>query len=119
MVKRSSKPLKTIQMKYFTINLGENKIEIHNSIFGNETIKVNDKIVSDKFSIFGANHKFKIIENEREVECKINIGLSFQGVVFNLYKDEKPIVIYNKNTLRGILTIIFLVLLFKYDFFFN
>ncbi len=106
-------------MKYITINLEGNKIEVHNSLFGNETIKVNDKIVSDKFSIFGAEHNFKIIENEKEVECKIDIGLSFQGVIFNLYKDEKPILVYNKNTLRSILTIIFLVVLFKYDFFFN
>ncbi len=104
-------------MKYITINLGENKIEVHNSFFGMETIKVNDKIVSNEFSILGADHYFRIIENEKEVKCKIDVRLSFQGVVYNLYKDGKPIIVYHKNTLRTILTIVFLVVMFKYDFF--
>jgi len=105
-------------MKYFTINLGENKIEVHNSLFGRERIKVNDKIVSDIFSIFGGKHHFTIIENEKKVKCKIDIGLSFQGVVFNFYKDEKPVIVYNKNTFRTIITIVFIIVILKYDFFF-
>ena len=104
-------------MKYITINLGENIIEVHNSFLGKETIKVNDKIVSDKFSLFGTEHNFNILENEKEVKCKINIGLSFQGIVFNLHKDEKPVIVYHKNTLRSVLTLIVIVVILKYDFF--
>jgi len=106
-------------MKYVTINLGENKIEVHNSLLGMETIKVNDKIISNEFSIFGADHYFRIVENEKEVKCKIDVRWSFQGLVYNLYKDEKPIIVYHKNTLRTILTIVFLIVMLNMTFSFK
>jgi len=84
-------------MKYTTINLGDNKIEIFNSILGKETIKVNDEIISSKYSIFGAKHYFSIIENGIEVDCEINIGLSIHGIIYDLYIDNKPIIVANKN----------------------
>ena len=104
-------------MKYITINLGENKIEVHNSLLGKETIKLNDKIVSDKYSVFGTEHYFNINENGKEVKFKIEISSSFQGVVFNLYKDGKPVIVYHKNTLRTILTIVIVVVILKFNFF--
>jgi hypothetical protein len=80
-------------MKFTTIYLEENSIEIHNSFLGKETIKVNNKIVSEIRSFFGAEHNFKINENENIVDCRIIIGFSLHGVVFNLYKNNKPIII--------------------------
>lgn len=81
-------------MKYYTIELGENTIEIYNSVFGKETIKVNGKIVSNKYAIFGAEHFFHILENGKEVKCKIDIG-GFVG--FKFYKDDKPVIISQKH----------------------
>ena len=79
-------------MKFTTVYIGENKIEIFNTLLGVEKIKVNGEIVSKKFSIFGTEHNFAIKENDENVECKINFGFGFHGVVFNLYKDNKPII---------------------------
>lgn len=79
-------------MKFTTIYLLENKIEISNSLFGNETVKVNDKIVSRKFSFTGATHEFKLLDQGNEVECKIKMGFGFNGVIFSLYLDNKAIV---------------------------
>jgi hypothetical protein len=79
-------------MKFTTIYLGENKIEVFNSLLGRETIKVNGEIVSQKYSIFGAEHNFIIKENEESVEYKIDFGFGFNGVVFDLYRNSKPIV---------------------------
>lgn len=79
-------------MKFTTIYLGENKIEVFNTLIGREIIKVNGEIVSQKFSIFGAKHIFSIKENEEPVECKMDFGLGFNGVVFNLYRHDKPVV---------------------------
>jgi hypothetical protein len=79
-------------MKFTTIYLGENKIEVFNSLLGRETIKVNGDIVSQKFSIFGTEHNFTVKENEEIVECKIDFGFGFNGVVFNLYRNNKPVV---------------------------
>jgi len=96
-------------MKYTTINLGENKIEIFNSLLGKEIIKVNNEIVSNKYSILGAEHNFSITENENEVKCKIDIGFSINGVVFDLYKDNKPIIVSPKNGCVGALIVVFII----------
>ncbi len=96
-------------MKYTTLNLGENRIEIYNSLLGKETIKVNGKIVSEKYSIFGAKHKFKVIENGNEVNCKIDIGFGINGVVFDLYKDDKPIIVSPRNGCAGLLILIIVI----------
>jgi hypothetical protein len=80
-------------MKFTTIYLEENIIEIHNSFLGKETIKVNNKIVSEIRSFFGAEHNFKINEDQNIADCRIIIGFSLNGVVFNLYKNNKPIII--------------------------
>ena len=42
-------------MKFTTIYLEENIIEIHNSFLGKETIKVNNKIVSEIRSFLAQN----------------------------------------------------------------
>jgi len=79
-------------MKFTTIYLNENTIEISNSILGKEVIRVNNNIVSSKYSILGANHNFQIIENGIELYCQINISLGINGVVYDFYKNGKPVI---------------------------
>lgn len=79
-------------MKFTTIYLGENKIEIFNSILGKETIKVNGATISTKYSALGTEHHFKLMENEVESDCKIITGMGLNGVVIDFYKDEMPII---------------------------
>lgn len=99
-------------MKFTTVHLETNKIELFTSMFGKETIKVNNEIVSEKRSILGTEHLFKIKENEKEVVCKLVTGFGSNGVVFDLYKDEKPIIESPKNSVFGILMILFVVIIF-------
>jgi hypothetical protein len=80
-------------MKFTTIYLEENTVEIHNSFLGKETIKVNNEIVSEIRSFFGAEHRFKLHENTNIIDCRIKIGFSLHGVVFNFHKNNKPIII--------------------------
>lgn len=96
-------------MKFTTVYLDENKIEVFNSILGKETIKVNGEIVSEIYSLFGAAHTFKIKENEQDVDCKIVFGFGLNGVVFDFYKDEKPIIESPKNGCLGFLLIVFCI----------
>ena len=86
-------------MKYTTVYLDENKIELFNTILGKETIKVNGEIVSEKRSVTGTEHIFKINENGNDVACKLATGFSMNGVVFNLYKNDKTIIEMPKNNL--------------------
>lgn len=94
-------------MKFTTVHLENNKIELFNSILGKETIKVNDKIVSEKRSIFGTIHSFKIVENGKDVTCKLATGFGFNGVVIDLYKEGKPIIESPKSGLMGIMIYLF------------
>jgi hypothetical protein len=59
-------------MKFTTIYLEKNIIEIHNSFLGKETIKVNNEIVSEICSFFGAEHGFKLNEKGSTTDCIIN-----------------------------------------------
>jgi len=93
-------------MKYITTYLGENKIEFFNTFLGKETIKVNDEIVSEKSSLFGTEHNFTINENGNEVPCKLTTGVSIYGVVFNLYKNDNPIIEMPKKSKAAFLLII-------------
>ena len=104
-------------MKFTTINLGENKIEVFNSFIGRETIVLNGKVVSEKNSITGATHHFKMIENDQEVACKFILGYGLNGVVMSLYKDNKPVIESEKSMFFGF---VFLTLIcFGFVFFYN
>jgi hypothetical protein len=96
-------------MKFTTIYLEENKIEISNSILGIETIKVNGEIVSKKFSITGAEHTFSITENGTIADCNLKMGFGFHGVVFDLYKNNKPIVESPKNGCLIFFAVVFFI----------
>ncbi|NQU53635.1 MAG: hypothetical protein HQ522_13960 [Bacteroidetes bacterium] len=69
-------------MKYYEYNIGSDKIEFFNSYFGKETILVNGKKTSAKFSITGAEHKFKINSTEFEIITEYKL---FDDHKFNLY----------------------------------
>ncbi|SDW76410.1 hypothetical protein SAMN05444411_102127 [Lutibacter oricola] len=47
-------------MKYYECHIGSNKLELHNSFLGKETVKLNNRIVSETFSLKGTYHFFKI-----------------------------------------------------------
>ena len=72
-------------MKYTTIHLGTNKIELYNSLLGKETVKVNGETVSSTYSMLGAEHVFTINENGEQVDCTIKFGFGMNGIVFDLY----------------------------------
>ncbi len=84
-------------MKYVTIYYGNNKIELHNSIWGKETIKVNDEIVSSKYSIFGKEHNFTIDETGKPVACQLTTGLGFGGIKYDVTIDGRPLIETPKN----------------------
>lgn len=75
-----------------TIYLGENKIEFFNSTIGKETVKVNNEEVSSKSAFNGADHIFRIFEDEKEIECKLSTGYALSGYAINLYKGGRPVI---------------------------
>lgn len=97
-------------MKFTTIYSGENKIEISNTMLGKEIIKVNDEVVSEKKSFYGTDHHFEISENGNKTNCIIKLGFGINGVVFDFYKDNSPIIISERSQLAMVLisSVIFL-----------
>ena len=85
-----------------------NKIELFNTLLGKETVKVNENIVSEKRSITGTDHNFVVVENGAEVACKLSAGFGINGVVFNLYKNDKPIIESLKSSLLAFLIFVIL-----------
>ncbi|RTY84513.1 hypothetical protein EKL99_00480 [Flavobacterium sp. ZB4P23] len=104
-------------MKFTTITLGDNKIEVFNSFMAKETIVLNGKVVSEKNSITGATHHFKMIENEQEVACKFIFGYGANGVVMSLYKDNKPVIESQRSMFFGFVLITLLT--FGFVFFYT
>ncbi|RXJ49824.1 hypothetical protein [Gelidibacter gilvus] len=47
-------------MKYAEFNVDTNKIEFLNSVFGIESVLLNGKNISNKFSFFGTNHNITL-----------------------------------------------------------
>ncbi len=100
-------------MKFTTIYQGDNKIELFNSFFGKETIKVNNSIVSEKYSFFGTTHHFNINENgSGEIPCTLNMKLTIYGVAIDFYKGEDPIIVAENNKIRWPFIIGFIILCF-------
>ncbi len=96
-------------MKFSTIYLDKNIVEIHNSALGKETIIVNNEIVSSKYSIAGTTHNFNILDNGTKVECTIKIRLSTTGIVFGFIKDGKPFIEPAKRPLWPFIVFAFIV----------
>jgi len=99
-------------MKFITVYIGNNKIELSNSILGKESVTVNDAVVSEKSSIFGTDHHFTINEDGIDANCTLTTGMGFNGVVIDLYKNGKPIIQSSKfNSANLSMVFAFIILL--------
>lgn len=75
-------------MKYADFKINGNAIEFHNSIVGQETVFVNGKVVSTKYSIFGTKHKFDLDGKQYKLISRLQplIGI---GVKLKLMENEE------------------------------
>ena len=72
-------------MKYYEYNIESDKIEFYNSYLGIEKILLNEKKVSEKFSITGTEHKFKINSSEFVITTEYKL---FDDYKFNLHLEK-------------------------------
>lgn len=81
-------------MKFSTLFLYGQKIEVFNSWLGKESIKVNGEEKSSKYSLFGTTHSFQF-EDEEGVshDCQISFGMNLTGVVMDVYLDKQPVIV--------------------------
>ena len=83
-------------MKYLTLYVNkESRIDIDNAVFtGVETVRYNGSIVSKKWSMFGAVHKFKVTEYGKTVEYEVSVGIKFpMRIGFDIFRDNTPLLL--------------------------
>ncbi|MFN3196145.1 MAG: hypothetical protein ACE364_09370 [Chlorobiota bacterium] len=79
-------------MKHSTVYYGNSTIELHNTILGKETVIVNGVNVSEKYSLSGTNHRFTFTDEGKERHAQLTTKMNFNGVSFDLYIDNKPVI---------------------------
>ena len=74
-----------MDMKYYEFNIQPDKIEFFNSYFGKETVVVNGKKESEKYSIFGTEHNIMIDSTEYIITTEYK---PFDDHKFNLHLEK-------------------------------
>ena len=73
-------------MKSITFCMGENTITFTNDWDGNESVILNNEVVSKRFSWFGTSHIFTLEHNGVLESITVKSGVSFaRGIVVKLY----------------------------------
>jgi hypothetical protein len=79
-------------LTYFTPD--RNRIDINNSLLGEETIYYNGELVSRNTSLFGSQHEFQVQEHNEHVVYKINIEIKWPlRIGFDIYRDGKALLL--------------------------
>jgi len=65
-------------MRYLTLKINPStELTFDNTIWGKETVKLNGVVVSEKTSIWGSEHNFDVIEENKIVTYKVIIKMGF------------------------------------------
>ena len=82
-------------MNIITLHLSDSvKIEVDNSFSGEETIKYNGEVVSEKKSLLGENHPFTREENGEVVQYEVRIGIKNLGrISVAIYRNNKVVLL--------------------------
>jgi hypothetical protein len=90
-------------MRVLVVNGNKIEIDLISLFSGTETIYYNGEIVSQKKSLWGGLHSFKVVENgtETHYDIKAGIGLPFKSTVVIKRNNELVYADNVKNT-KGI-----------------
>ena len=77
-------------MKYKEYIINEKRIEFHNSIIGKETVLIDKKVISQKYSILGTEHKFSIDGEDYHIKSSVELFKTI-GVKLILSKNGEQI----------------------------
>jgi len=78
-------------MKILSFFHNGNEIEIHNNIWGKETILYNGEKMTSHYSFFGKNHCFSVKEEGDWVDYEVQVGFAAYGVGFNIYRNGETL----------------------------
>ncbi len=82
-------------MRYLTFFIDrQNKIDIHNSWLGRETIYYNGTLMSNKSSLFGATHDFEVREADETASYRIHINYKWPfRIGFDIFRNGRALIL--------------------------
>ena len=80
-------------MKVMVIYYNEHQIAVHDTMWGEEKVYYDSKLMSSKTSLGGAFHVFTTEENGELVEYEVQLGIRpFSGIGVNVWRNRVPLV---------------------------
>ena len=79
-------------MRILSVFSHGNEIAIRNTIWGKEKVFYNDRVVSGKYSFFGATHTFEVQEGPDWVTYIVKVGYNNLGVSANVWRNGELLV---------------------------
>jgi hypothetical protein len=82
-------------MRYLTyFTSGHNRIDIRNSLLGEESIYYDGELVSRNTSLFGSTHEFNVREYDEDVMYRISIEYKWPlHIGFDIYRNGKALLL--------------------------
>lgn len=82
-------------MRYLTYFTGErNRIDINNSLLGEESVFYNGTLVSRRTSLLGSVHEFMVKENGEETSYLVHINLRWPlRIGFDIFRNGKALLL--------------------------
>lgn len=82
-------------MRYLTyFTEGRNRIDINNSLLGEESVFYNGELVSRQTSLLGSLHEFKVTEDNMDTWYRINISLRWPfRIGFDIFRNGKALLL--------------------------
>lgn len=80
-------------LTYFTST--NNRIDIHNSLFsGQEKVFYNGKLVAAQCTLWGARHRFNVVEDEENVEYEVVVSIKpLLRIGFDIFRNGKALLL--------------------------
>ena len=91
-------------MRYLTLKINPStELTLDNTIWGKETVKLNGVVVSEKTSIWGSEHKFDALEENKMVTYNVIIKMGFDiKISYLITRDGEELLNDTKEPVKGI-----------------
>lgn len=91
-------------MRYLTLKINPStELTLDNTIWGKETVKLNGVVVSENTSIWGSEHSFDALEENKIVTYKVIIKMGFDiRISYQITRDGVELLNDTKESDRGI-----------------
>lgn len=70
-----------------TVNYGNHTIEVQNTVWGNEIVKYDGKVMTKGYSAFGRSYHFMVMEDNQQATYEVDFRMGFLSVHFTIRRN--------------------------------